>query len=166
MKKLKRFSIFILIGILLFSLLFPACGKDNQNGNESEQEVKQTLFSLPEAYENGWLTEEDLAYAADLHKKKQNHPTPIDETLQVAILEDYAQLLNADPTTKRSDYTAEDILIWNFYGTYNGCSIVYFYIIGTMFIGLDAPTSVNVAGVSFDYSHYTQARYLYAYYDE
>ena len=33
MKKLKRFSIFILVGILLFSLFFPACGKDNQSGN-------------------------------------------------------------------------------------------------------------------------------------
>ena len=32
MKKLKRFSIFILVGILLFSLLLPACGTDNQNG--------------------------------------------------------------------------------------------------------------------------------------
>lgn len=36
MKKLKRFSIFILVGILLFSLFFPACSTDNQSGNKSE----------------------------------------------------------------------------------------------------------------------------------
>ena len=33
MKKLKRFSVFILISLLLFSLFFPACGTNNQSGN-------------------------------------------------------------------------------------------------------------------------------------
>ena len=47
MKKLKRFSIFILVGILLFSILFPACGKDNQSGNKQENVKAERLLFYP-----------------------------------------------------------------------------------------------------------------------
>lgn len=68
MKKLKRFSIFILISLLLFSLFFPACGKDNQNGNTNdtpidiEEEAKLCYLEKYLLNEHSEATIEDVSF--------------------------------------------------------------------------------------------------------
>ena len=64
MKKLKHVSIFILVGILLFSLFFPACGKDNQSGNESDLKVAARRCYLEQFLleEHSEATIEDVSF--------------------------------------------------------------------------------------------------------
>ena len=134
MKKLKHVSIFILVGILLFSLFFPACGKDNQSGNEGEG----TLYTLAQAYEEGLITREHLlniAYyqgSAEYNQDEINEnftPLPKGElTANVSL-----QLRSAIADMHRSykgyeNVTAEGFSVTEefYYGCYNGYHAFFF----------------------------------------
>lgn len=86
MRKFKRFSIFLLVGILLFSLFFTACGTNtgNQSGSSDpasessstpdesldssdssldpshDEQYEGTLYTLERAYKEGKITREQL----------------------------------------------------------------------------------------------------------
>ena len=134
MKKLKHFSIFILVGILLFSLLFPACGKDNQSGSEGEG----TLYTLAQAYEEGLITREHLLNIAYYQGSAEYNQDEIDEnftpqpkgklTANVSL-----QLRSAIADMHRSykgyeNVTAEGFSVTetSYYGCYNGYHAFFF----------------------------------------
>ena len=61
MKKLKRFSFFILVGMLLFSLFFPACGKDNHDSGSDTGNSNTATDSPNGSYTPYQPTHDDFA---------------------------------------------------------------------------------------------------------
>ena len=170
MKKMKRLSIFLLIGILIFSLFAPACGGANTGDNSTSSSNTETppasgrvLCTLQETYDNGWLTEEDLKTAAEYHANKMNCPEPIDEVREANMFETYAEALNEKHST--SEYSADEINLYRYYGTYNHCSIAMMIPKGTYFKDVELPTTIRVAGAEFYFIYYKYAEYLFAYYE-
>ena len=66
---MKRKIISILVVILTFTVLFclTACTQEE----ETPEYIEGAFYSLQEAYDNGWITEENLQSIADLYKKKK-----------------------------------------------------------------------------------------------
>ena len=185
MKNFKRLFTFLLLVVMTVSMAFSACGTpsaDNGSSSISDNEItsssdteegsmeetptqQRKLCTLQEAYENGWLTEEDLKTAAEYHAAKKDCPEPIDEEIKANMRALYAQQLNADPKLIYSDYTADDILLYRFYGTYNGCSIVILYHKDSFFIDVVRPCTIQVADASFYFVYYKKSEHLFAYYE-
>ena len=131
MKKLQCFSIFILIGILFFSLFFPACSKDIQNGSEGEGK----LYTLAQAYEERKITREyllNIAYyqgSAEDNQDELNEnftPLPKGELTENVSLQIRTAL--ADMYYKKYGFTdtAEDFIVTNFYGHYDNMIAFYY----------------------------------------
>ena len=159
MKKFKLLQAILLFLVLIFSLIFPSCDAENKKTG--------VLCTLQEAYDNGWLTKEDLETAAEFHANKTNCPTPLDPKLEKNILTVYAQHVNEDPIfSNYTDLTADDVCVDAYYGTYNNCTIVNFYINSMMFQDYYQPHAEKAAGVEFWFGNPGKARFLFAYYEE
>ena len=153
MKKLKRFSIFILVGILLFSLLLPACGKDNQNGSKNMELQQKTapFFTLEEAYECGLLTVADLEQIAALRSSGAQSTDVLSEELSNEIKEARAKEIREDPDTMTPDITAEEVAIRRFYGMYNTYPVVI--VRNSLLVEADIyfGRPIEIAGVTFTF---------------
>lgn len=156
MKKLKRFSIFILVGILLFSILFPACGKDNQSGNKNMELQQKTapFFTLEEAYECGLLTVADLEQIAALRSSGAQSTDALSEELSNEIKETRAKEIREEPDTMYPELTAEDINIRRFYGIYNTYPVVYLSNKQEMGTAQYYDISRDIGGVIFKFGHF------------
>lgn len=155
MKKMKRFSIFILVGILLFSLFFPACGKNNQNGSENMELQQKTapFFTLEEAYECGLLTVADLEQIAALRSSGAQSTDVLSEELSNEIKEARAKEIREEPNTMTPDITAEKVLIRRFYGIYNTYPVVIVRNGLLAQTGIYHGIPVEIAGVTFTFGH-------------
>ena len=83
------------------------------------------FYSLQEAYDNGYLTKEDLENIAYYNNNKLlTYPETIDETVAALIKEDAANIRRNQDKLPILDAKAEDFEILKYYGTYNGCYVV------------------------------------------
>ncbi len=90
---------------------------------ETEQ-MAGTFYTLQEAYDEGWLTKEDLQNIADHFN---NDTTPIDilsTVLQGAIKEMRVELLHAHNSGSMLSATKDDVTIVKYYGTYDNAIAV------------------------------------------
>ena len=110
---MKRKIISILVVILTFTVLFclTACTQEE----ETPEYIEGAFYSLQEAYDNGWITEENLQSIADLYHNKQTAPEiDISEAVSHSIRKTFADECKA-PVEEVS---------YRYYGEYNGCFAV------------------------------------------
>ena len=125
MKKYKIFLGVISLALITVTILCMGC--------TSEQRYSKSVggfYTLDEAYGNGWLTQDDLKniafyyhtrYGETEHTDKTFVPTPkmpetLNEDMQNKIKRTYL-----DEVAMVPDGTFENIEIYQYYGTYNGC---------------------------------------------
>ncbi len=91
--------------------LFCGCGDDVPAGE---------FYSLQEAYDNGWLTREDLLSVAYYQnhswgEEQVEYPQKLDLDTEKDLIEVYA---------KKKNMNTEDVRIFSYYGTYNGSYVI------------------------------------------
>lgn len=138
MIKFKKRNIFValFLGIvMMFGVM--GCNKD----------LMGTFYTLQEAYDNGYLTKEDLeAVAAEF----ENHSLDLPElAIQQAIKKDYLNMFK-EFSQRYPDATVDDISIWGYYGDYNGSIVVRMSSIYTEYPGV--MREYIVAGIKIEYS--------------
>ncbi len=110
---MKRKIISILVVILTFTVLFclTACTQEE----ETPEYIEGAFYSLQEAYDNGWITEENLQSIADLYHNKQTAPEiDISEAVSYSIRKTFADEWKA---------SVSDVS-YKYYGEYNDCFAV------------------------------------------
>jgi hypothetical protein len=76
----------------------------------------QQIYEIREAYEQGFLTIDDVAVIADIQDGSAEAPT-IGQELAQEIKIEYKNKFYPEPTV-------DDVTIEKFYGTFNGCTVV------------------------------------------
>lgn len=113
MLKTKRIFIALLLGIVM---IFGVAGCNNEPPTG-------TFYTLQEAYDNGFLTKEDLQAVAGYHNKNILCSQSLDETVAKKIKESAAFKLRNQ--NRPIDYAkADDFVILSFYGCYNGSYVI------------------------------------------
>ena len=110
------------------------------------------FYSLQEAYDNGYLTKEDLENIAYYNNNKLlTYPETIDETVAALIKEDAANIRRNQDKLPILDAKAEDFEILKYYGTYNGCYVVLLNEPYDKFFTVIIDEWVTIGGVEFHY---------------
>lgn len=101
--------------ILTFTVLFclTACTQEE----DTPKYIEGAFYSLRDAYDNGWITEENLQSIADLYHNKQTAPEiDISEAVSYSIRKTFAD--------ERNTPLDIDDVYYEYYGEYNGCFAV------------------------------------------
>lgn len=128
-----------LIVILFMGLgLFAGC-----EGNNGKLISEEPFYSLQAAYNNNFISKEDLKSIASLHKNGNDNALSVETSSEIktAYLERYPQ----------DGMTADDVVIDKYFGTYNSC--VALMIGYTNNIYSDLVWSETIAGVKISYSN-------------
>lgn len=144
---MKRKIISILVVLLTFTVLFclTACTQEEQ----TPEYIEGAFYSLQEAYDNGWITEENLQSIADLYHNKQTAPEiDISEAVSYSIRKTFAD--------ERNTPIDIDDVFYAYYGEYNSCIAVMMFSSTEEFP--DVMTDVTVGGVTI---HYTNLNKIY-----
>ena len=108
------------------------------------------FYTLEEAYEEGWLTQDDLKSIAELHNNNLQYSEKLDEEIARFVKETAAQEARDDEHSPFSNAKAEDFTILKYYGIYHqDCYVVmldepYFY-----FPAVEVDEWKDICGVSF-----------------
>ncbi|MCM1368726.1 MAG: hypothetical protein NC184_07985 [Roseburia sp.] len=177
MKGIKKFVVFLLSIILVFTLCACANGNptDESKGREEQSESTENekepvwhCYTLKQAYDNKWLTQDDLLSIAyyydctdifhdaqfnselmgDGYEPKPKIPQELDEQTSNGMIQAY---LNEHMQIKKEDAWKYNIENDNIYylGAYNGCVAAIIRYFG----GTQANWAEVVAGVAFSYPH-------------
>ena len=115
MFKTKRVFIALFLAIVM---LFCLAGCDKE---PTDKKSTGTFYTLQEAYDNGYLTKEDLKAVA---REGKSHSLGLPElAIQQAIIKDYLDIFK-ESSQRYPDATVDDIYIWRYYGNYHGAVVV------------------------------------------
>ena len=165
MKKFKRFSIFLLVGVLLFSLLFPACGTNTGNHSNTDTTSESSdlsnneeaptgpFYTLEEAYTCGLLTKEDLEKIAAYRDSYTQSTDTLSDELIAEIKEARAKEIREEPDSMFPDLQAEYILLTTFYGFYNNYPVGIVKNGKLVTTSVSRPCTVEIDGVAFHFDH-------------
>lgn len=143
----KKLIVIAVFAIMLFGVVaLLGCTPE-----EDEIVAKGTFYSLQEAYDDGFLTVENLHSIADYHNNGISYPEELDDFASESVKKAWVESLRTDKTNPRPEATSEEIVITKYYGTYNNC-IVVILDYGTH-AGISIPVTDKVGGVSFNYGH-------------
>lgn len=141
-KKIKIIAfLMVLILVVSATILLVGCVKDRGD-----------FYSLQEAYDNGWLTKEDLQTIANYHNNPTQRPK-LSAATEKAIKETRAYDLRYGVKTseniKEPSATAKDVTIIGYYGEYNDIFVV---MITDVYTDCDdAVRDIDIAGITFHY---------------
>ena len=142
---MKKLFYVLSAAVLLFSMAFmTACGGESPG----------TFYSLQEAYNNEWLTQEDLQTIANYHNNNISYPESLSEGIAKSIKKVWAKQYNEEHTDSGDKITGSDVSIRKYYGTYHDCAVVIVDRRDAMYLGVDAPYTIEVGGVAFTYNRY------------
>ena len=111
MKKTLLTISVIIITVISLSAVLCACTQEE----ETPEYIEGAFYSLQEAYDNGWITEENLQSIADLYHNKQTAPEiDISEAVSYSIRKTFADEWKA---------SVSDVS-YKYYGEYNDCFAV------------------------------------------
>lgn len=111
MFKNKVIKLFLIFGVIIFSLV-GICGcKKNENKND--------FYTLQEAYTKNLLTVEDLKNIASYHNNGKQVENNLNEEVINEIKKIAAYKVQNDELNPVIDAKAEDFIITKYYGTYN-----------------------------------------------
>lgn len=111
------------------------------------------FYTLTEAYENGWLSHDDLTTIANYHNNEVECTDNLDEAIAYNIKATAAYEMRNNYEVIIPEAKTEDFKILHYYGSYNGC---YAVIMDEPY--LDSPAVVldewdEVSGVKFHYTN-------------
>lgn len=112
MKKIT--SIIMVIVIMMTSCCLFSCSNNLKLYNKK---------SLEDAYEAGWLTEDDLREIAVHLNNKTYSEIPLSKEKENNIRHTYLQ--EADIYKYRPDATVNDVSVFRYYGIYNGYAVAF-----------------------------------------
>ena len=151
---MKKVVCFVAACVLVLVAVFAAaCGGYRPQGQ---------FYTLQEAYEQGYLTYDELMSIAYYHHAgnlnneevmpedyvpQPKTPDVLDQKTEQQIKKDAAHKYNNDPDYE-SHYKAESFIIERYYGTYGDCVAV---LIKGPFLYAQAFWSEKVAGITFKY---------------
>lgn len=135
---------------ILLALISTICIAFAFGGCNKSVKVSGQFYTLRQAYENGWLNEDDLKSIADYHNNKKTYPIPLSNEEEVAIKETAAFEVRSDERNQRPDAGAEEFFISEYYGVYNDCYAVIIDDSYVMFPGIDDYWE-NIGDVSIHY---------------
>ena len=113
---------------------------------ELEKENVGTLYTLQEAYDNGYLTKEDLEQIA-YHVNENELSGTLDSKIERAIKEAEADIWRNRANHPEPEATAEEFTIEKYFGVYGRC-----YVVGIDNVYIGYPANGNrflVDGVEF-----------------
>lgn len=111
MFKNKAIKLFLIFGVIIFSLV-GICGcKKNENKND--------FYTLQEAYTKNLLTVENLKNIASYHNNGKQEENNLNEEVINEIKKIAAYKMQNDELNPVIDAKAEDFIITKYYGTYN-----------------------------------------------
>lgn len=147
--------------ILIVIILICCCVLGVAGCKSGEQSVKikpeaETFYTLKEAYNNGWLSESDLAAIAAYNNNANTYPETLSESVQNEIKETTAEILVGE-INGVIKVGAKDIEITKYYGTYNGLAIVSVKCKLFSYSGQDRAKDLEIGGVKF---HYVNSGYV------
>ncbi|MDE6850183.1 MAG: hypothetical protein K2J54_02530, partial [Clostridia bacterium] len=96
--------------------------KMNGDSNQSGDVKIGTFYTLQQAYDNGYLTHEDLMTIANRHNN--NIAVSLQEDISLLIRETAAYISRNDKNNPIYEAKAGDYAIIKYYGVYNGCYAV------------------------------------------
>ncbi len=143
----KKLIVKVLVAIMLFGVVvLTACTPE-----DDEIVAKGTFYSLQEAYDEGFLTVGNLQSIADYHNNGVSYPEKLDDCVSESVKKAWAETLRTDETNPRPEANAEEIVITNYYGTYNNLIVVMLDY--GRYTDISIPVTDTVGGVSFNYGH-------------
>lgn len=111
MFKRKKIKLFLIFGVILFSLV-GICGcKKNENRND--------FYTLQEAYTKKLLTVENLKSIASYHNNGKQVENNLNEKVINEIKKIAAYKMQNDKSNPMIEAKAKDFIITKYYGTYN-----------------------------------------------
>jgi hypothetical protein len=116
---------------------------------ETKEKITGTFYTLQEAYDEGFLTQQDLQSIAYYQNGEFDNPTVLSAETEKAIKETRADILRDLPNPVKSA-KAEDVSILKYYGKYECFAAIMITDAYTDYIR--AERDVTVAGVLFHYS--------------
>lgn len=158
----------ILLNIIVFICLlsmFTACGQKKENLQITEGE----LFTLEQAYNNGFLSHDDLlsiAYyhqgsimnaetATDVFTPKNMEPKELSKDIDYSVRQTLVSILNEK--FNANSFQIDNIVICAYYGTYHdGVVIRMIYSEADTIALTDVIREDVVSGIKFYYSSYTE----------
>jgi len=161
---MKRLQALLLSAILIFSLVFSACGgttsessinsidssveSSEESSTDSSEEIVATgkIYPFIDACEQGILSKEDIQAYAN-RNIGSNGLDLLSENLSIEIREAHAKYMREQPDTLFPNITADDLYIYSYQGTYNNCSIVRIQRKNEMWLGVDRPWDFEFYGI-------------------
>ncbi len=128
MKKMKRLSVFLLIGLLIFSLFAPACGSSNAGDNSTsssgvEEIDTSPFYTVQAAYEEGLLNKREITIIADYNNRHIYNTQYLEDEKVVPVTEikqAYAEMKNKNSKAGNFILTADDIEVYAYLATCEG----------------------------------------------
>ncbi len=157
MKTIKKFYVFLLLGTLIFSLLFTACNKEKTPTKQGN------VYTLEKAYDKELLTEENLEEMANSQKISGNQAT---EILGVDLEREIKQITAkrwSETDEMRPNLTADDMTFLSIWGHYGECYVVMVYPKDLMWTAEDMDVSLTVGNTTFRFSHTVYLEMLVVY---
>ena len=136
---------------------------------ETEKVLAGSFYTLQEAYDNGWLTQEDLMSIAyynnggrtdneeimsEDYQPAPKTPEVLSESVAKSIKKAWAKRYNGDNTNQATDITEEMVNISEYYGTYKDCVAVIADRSDVYYADVYAPVPVEIGGVTFIFQLY------------
>lgn len=183
MKTKKKIYAILLCSVITLCLLLglSACGKsvdEDRSGNEPpDSYINGAFYTLQEAYDNGFLSSDDLLSIAYYHHSQSRYPNngvafnvglmgenyvPAEKSPSELRAEQNCAIRqtlinNLKKFSSSNSFALDDIVICAYYGTYNeGIAVRLLYKDGGDIILQDVMYEDTVANIKFVYSEYTE----------
>ena len=142
MKKALRFLILFLVGIIM------VLGIVGCNGKPNKEIPTGPFYSLQWAYDQRWLTKENLQEIASYQSSSMQYPESLNDETAKLIKKDFAKK-QADRFPEK-EITEEMVDIWKYYGTYGDCVVVKLDLAGTIYPDIVYPdNTIEIGGATF-----------------
>ena len=157
MKKTVKIFLLLFVGILTI------IGVAGCNGDTNKEISTGAFYSLQEAYDNGWLTQEDLKSIAyyqsggrsgnkdimdEDYRPMPKRPAELDDETKLAIKQAYYK--RQFPDEDWSNVSPEPF--YPYYGCYHKCVVISFPLFYDSMMMPEISMDVEIGGVKFWYS--------------
>ena len=169
MNKLIKIFVSLFLGVIIAFGISGCETTDTPSGDLPEEETAGSFYTLQEAYDIGWLTQEDLMNIAyynnggrtdneeimsETYQPVPKTPEVLSEPVAKSIKKAWAKRYNGDNTNQATDITEEMVYISEYYGTYKDCVAVIADRSDAQYVDVYAPVPVEIGGVTFIFQLY------------
>ena len=111
------------------------------------------FYTVERAFDEGLLTEADIRQVYERFSSQSGRdPGNLDAAVAEALKADWAEKVETFPRYNKQ-LTPDDVIIYNYYGTYNDCVVFLLYYRGMGHTAEAVYSPITVGGVTFDFGH-------------